>query len=187
MPQDYFSVLGLSPGRYPESVITDRYRHLCATTDDRQRRERGLIAYWTLKDPAKQFRYLRRHMGAGQATERKTDNSESKDKSDQSALRQSLTLRVHDQMDGPLLRWSARQALLDEAEAMGLSRFLALLTIAEAIHSVRTTGPMEGTRQSHLARPQRRKKSRRMRRWLTVAIVIGSTEALLLWWLFVGP
>lgn len=185
MPQDHFSVLGLSPGRYPPSVITDRYQQLCAATDDKQRRERGLVAYWTLKDPAKQWQYLRRHLGARRTEPIK--DSESHERSDHRALRYLLTRRIHERMDGPLLRWSARQALLKEAEALGLSRFLAMLTIAETIHNLRTTGPIEGTGPSHPPSPVRRcKNNRRVRFWLTATIMIGSVEALLLWWLVVG-
>jgi hypothetical protein len=49
---------------------------------------------------------------------------------------QSFADRVRAEMDGPILRYSARQALLQRADSLGIGRFQANLIIAAIQHDV---------------------------------------------------
>ena len=123
MAQDYFAILGMTPGRYGPSDITcsflDRRAHLLRELADplrfmeaRRRLEELHLAYAVLRDPARQAEYLRTRDVEGDAV---------------GELRALITASLED----GLLRHSRRQAVLERAVELGLNEFQAHLLIAQ--------------------------------------------------------
>jgi hypothetical protein len=75
-------------------------------------------------------------------------------------------------LDGPVLRYSQRTALLSEAERRGIGRFDANLIIASVLHG-------SGKRQEYQMAP------RSYPRWLTTVLVVLVLQAAIVvgaWW-----
>lgn len=131
MAQDYFAVLGLSPGRYDPLEITRRFQarraQLLAELDDPARyaeTRRALdqlhLAYAALRDPRRQDDHQRSRLPEAEAGER---------------LRGLIAASLED----GLLRYSRRQAILERARELGLSDFQAQLLIAQVQFGARET------------------------------------------------
>jgi hypothetical protein len=123
MAQDYFAVLGLSPGQYEPAELTRRFvarrAQLLRKLDDperyadsRQQLEQLHLAYAALRDSRRQREYLR------------TDPAEAKP-------HESLRALIEASLEDGLLRYSRRQAILERARELGLSEFQAQLLIAQ--------------------------------------------------------
>jgi hypothetical protein len=123
MAQDYFAILGLTPGRYASQRIANcfeaertrllaqlgdptRHAELCAQLDELY------VAYNTLRDPARQNRYRR-----------ECDNPPDR----VTTLRRLIAASI----EGGLLRHSRRQAIIERGAALGLSEFQSQLLIAQ--------------------------------------------------------
>lgn len=122
MSQDYFAILGLSPGRHERHVVTRRYlqlrdqlaHELTAGRDggaSRRKLDRLHVAYTALCDPNAQMRYLR--------AERRPDNA--------ARLRNLIEASLED----GLLRYSRRREIMDEGRRLGFSDFQTHLLIAQ--------------------------------------------------------
>jgi hypothetical protein len=123
MDRDYFTILGLSPGRYNPGQVTQRFEaervRLLAQLGrpaTHATARRGLdelhLAYATLRDPRTQAQYLRT----------RTDGCD-----DVARLRQLIAASLED----GLLRYSRRQDILAEARRVGFSDFQTQLLIAQ--------------------------------------------------------
>lgn len=123
MAQDYFTLLGLTPGRYPPQEIAGRFldrraRLLRGLDDptrylDSQRRLEELhLAYTTLRDPRLQEEYLRTRAERADPVE-------------------VLHALIVASLEDGLLRCSRRQAILERAQELGLGEFQAQLLIAQ--------------------------------------------------------
>jgi hypothetical protein len=126
MPRDYFSILGLKPGRYEPSEIGRRFatrrRRLLVELDDptrhvesRQRLNELYEAYNVLRDPRRQAEYLR--------AARAEDGDE-----DRVARLQRL---IEASLEGGLLRYSRRTEIIAEGRRLGFSEFHTQLLIAQ--------------------------------------------------------
>lgn len=133
MSAEYFTILGLTPGRYEPAEITRRFleerRRLLDRLDDpgwhaesRRRLEELHVAYRVLRDPRRQAECL---ATAGQVHD---------------ASRQLIRL-IEASLEDGLLRYSRRQAILAEARRLGLSDFQAHVLIAQTQFG--GTGPPE--------------------------------------------
>lgn len=122
MSQDYFAILGLSPGRHERRVVTQRYQQLRdqLTHDSASGRDGGAsrrkldrlhVAYTALRNPSAQMRYLR--------AERRPDNA--------ARLRNLIEASLED----GLLRYSRRREIMDEGRRLGFSDFQTHLVIAQ--------------------------------------------------------
>ena len=123
MGRDYFTILGLAPGRYEPAELARRFQaerarllgalHDTATYADARRRLEELhLAYAALRDPQAQAEYLRTPPSERAAVTR---------------LRQMIAAALED----GLLRYSRRQAILVEAHELGFSDFQTHLLIAQ--------------------------------------------------------
>jgi hypothetical protein len=123
MAQDYFTILGLTPGRHTPREITGRFlerrARLLADLDDPRRHQvsrRDLeelhLAYAALCDPRRQDEYLRTHAVEGDPV---------------GELRTLIAASLED----GLLRHSRRQAILERAAELGINEFRAQLLIAQ--------------------------------------------------------
>jgi hypothetical protein len=123
MSAEYFSILGLTPGRYEPAEITRRFQEergrLLERLDDpgwhaesRSRLEELHVAYRVLRDPRRQAECL--------AAVRLADDAP-----------QRLTRLIEASLEDGLLRYSRRQAILAEARRLGLSDFHAHVLIAQ--------------------------------------------------------
>ena len=123
MAEDYFSILGLAPGRYSPEQITRSFdatrRRIVAQLDDprrhvpsRQRLEAVHLAYATLRDPATQAEYLETRFRNDDAV---------------TGLRRLIASSLED----GLLRYSRRRRILEEARRLGFSDFQTQLLIAQ--------------------------------------------------------
>jgi hypothetical protein len=124
MSRDYFSILGLTPGRHDPIDVTRRFlserSRLVAALDepgrhDAARRQLEALhrAYRVLRDPRRQAELADEHAG------------HEPDRLDR--LRRLIAASIED----GLLRYSNRQAILDEGRRLGISDFHAQLLIAE--------------------------------------------------------
>lgn len=122
MSQDYFAILGLSPGRHERHVVTQRYlqlrdqfaHELAAGRDGgagRRKLDRLHIAFTALCDPNAQMRYLR--------AERRPDNAA------------RLRTLIEASLEDGLLRYSRRREIMDEGRRIGFSDFQTHLLIAQ--------------------------------------------------------
>lgn len=122
MPADYFTTLGLAPGRYSPAEITSRFaaeraRLLRALDDPRQhadarrRLEELHLAYAALRDPASQNEYLCAR-ASGDAV-------------------RWLRAMIAASLEGGLIRCSRREEIIRRAREFGLSDFQAQLLIAQ--------------------------------------------------------
>ena len=136
MAQDYFAVLGLSPGRYDPLEIARRFQarraQLLAALDDparysdtRSALDQLHLAYSALRDPHRQDDYRRSQFAEADAGER---------------LRGLIAASLED----GLLRYSRRQAILERARELGLSAFQAQLLIAQVQFGARETPLIRG-------------------------------------------
>jgi len=123
MGRDYFTVLGLAPGRYDSAEVARRFEverarllaqlHDPATHQEARRRLEELhLAYAALHDPRAQAEYLAARGGAAD---------------DLTYLRRLIAASLED----GLLRYSRRQEILAEARERGFSDFQAQLLIAQ--------------------------------------------------------
>ena len=123
MGRDYFTILGLAPGRYDSAEIARRFRaeraRLLAQLHDpsthveaRRRLEDLHLAYAALRDPGAQAEYLAARVGASD---------------DVAYLRRLIAASLED----GLLRYSRRQEILAEARERGFSDFQTQLLIAQ--------------------------------------------------------
>lgn len=123
MARDYFAVLGLAPGRYEPREIMARFlaereramAELQRATDSaaaQTRLDDLHAAFRMLGDAPRQAQYLRARTGG-------------QDRVD--LLRAMIAASLED----GLLRYSQRQAILDEARALGLNEFQTQLLIAQ--------------------------------------------------------
>lgn len=123
MAQDYFTVLGLSPGRYDPAEITRRFRvrraELLAELDNpaqyaqaRRALDELHLAYAALRGPRAPDSHLRRRAA---------------DRSPVQELRDLIAASLED----GLLRYSRRRGILERARELGLSDFQAQLLIAQ--------------------------------------------------------
>jgi hypothetical protein len=122
MARDYFAVLGLTPTRHsPDEVarnfLAERDRLLAswrerAQPETRQQLDELHLAYATLRDPARQAEYL-------------------KSRDDESDGASELRRLIASSLEGGLLRYSRRQAILERAAELGFNEFQAQLLIAQ--------------------------------------------------------
>lgn len=123
MAQDYFAILGLTPGRHDAGEITRRFcaqreqllRELHDPTrhgETRQRLDDLHLAFTVLRDPARQAEYLRRLPAHDSRV---------------AALRELIAAALED----GLLRHSRRLVILARARELGLNDFQAQLLIAQ--------------------------------------------------------
>jgi hypothetical protein len=123
MPQDYFAVLGLTPGRYDSTEITRRFvvrrqrlmGELLDSTKHAATREQldALhVAYALLRDPQRQAEYVAAQSAAPDRV---------------AELRRMIAGSLED----GLVRYSRRQAILARAQELGFSEFQAQLLIAQ--------------------------------------------------------
>ncbi|MEW6253014.1 MAG: hypothetical protein AB1716_20440, partial [Planctomycetota bacterium] len=123
MAQDYFAILGLTPGRYHPSEITARFlarrEQLLAElsggrrhTASRRELDALHVAYSALQDPHNQAEHLRL-LGPS---------------ADPAAV---LRLLIEAALEEGLLRYSRRQMIVERARELGLSEFQAHLLIAQ--------------------------------------------------------
>ena len=148
MAQDYFAILGLSPGRHDTERIA---RHFVARRDQllrelpepakhsaaRKDLEELYLAYETLRSREGQAEYLRATQDDGDAT---------------AALRGLIAASLED----GLLRHSRRQMIIDRAAELGFSEFQAQLLIAQVQfgeHHV-TAAPRSAARRAKRSHPR---------------------------------
>lgn len=123
MAQDYFAILGLSPGRHDAGAVARHFmtrraqllRELpkpATHAAARQALEELYLAYETLRNPQGQAEYLRAHQV---------------DSDPLAGLRGLIEAALED----GLLRHSRRQLILDRAAELGLSEFQTQLLIAQ--------------------------------------------------------
>ena len=123
MGTDYFSILGLAPGRYDPAEVTRRFqtertrllaalRNPATAVDARRKLDCLHMAYAVLRDPRGQESILQ--------ARRSEDN-------DLTQLRRLVAASLED----GLLRFSRRQEILAEARRLGLSDFQTQLLIAQ--------------------------------------------------------
>jgi hypothetical protein len=119
---DYFSILGLAPGRYESAEVERRFRaerkRLLLALDDPRRHEESVrdldrlhVAYAALHHPRAQGEYLHAIRGEDRVAR----------------LRQIIAASLED----GLLRYSRRQQILEIAHEAGFSDFHAQLLIAQ--------------------------------------------------------
>ena len=136
MARDYFTILGLTPGRYEPAEIARRFRAERARmlaelgrpatyADTRRRLDELHLAYATLGDPRTQAEYLRAQEAAGD---------------DVTGLRRLIAASLED----GLLRYSRRQEILAEAQALGFSDFQTQLLIAQVQFGDEQISPVGG-------------------------------------------
>ena len=123
MGTDYFSILGLAPGRHDPAEVTRRFqtertrlltalRNPATAVDARRQLDCLHMAYAALRDPRGQESILQARRGE--------DND----------LTKLKTLIAASLEDG-LLRFSRRQEILTQAQRLGLSDFQTQLLIAQ--------------------------------------------------------
>ncbi len=126
MSREYFSILGLTPGRYEPKEIVRRFearrRRLLVELDDparhvesRRRLNELHRAYNALHDPRRQAEHLR---------VARNDN----DDNDRVARMRRL---IEASLEGGLLRYSRRAEILAEGRRLGFSEFHTQLMIAQ--------------------------------------------------------
>jgi hypothetical protein len=126
MSREYFSILGLSPGRYEPNKITRHFqarrRQLLVELDDpdrhaESRRQLNELyrAYTALRDPRRQAEYLRA--------------AREEDDDDDRVAR--LRRLIEASLEGGLLRYSRRLEILEEGRRLGFSDFHTHLLIAQ--------------------------------------------------------
>jgi hypothetical protein len=126
MSRDYFSILGLTPGRYEPAEIARRFRarrqRLVAALGDpaqhgatRQQLDELYQAYNYLRDPTRQAEYVR----AAGADAKQEDRVA------------TLCRLVEASLEGGLLRYSRRAAIIAEGRRLGFSDFQTQLLIAQ--------------------------------------------------------
>lgn len=161
----YFSILGLRPGNYSRATVDRQYRAvrrqiLRAGGPDRQRRlDDALIAHILLRDPWRQDQFARRAVAHVAAARRRPAMASptvalpppaspvlrfvappvtapvagQADASDTAVFARM----VLDHVESGLLRFTARERLVQLAHGMGIGEFKANLIIAEVLHEVR--------------------------------------------------
>lgn len=126
MSRDYFSILGLTPGRYEPGEIARRFharrKRLLAELDDpakhresRRRLDELHRAYHALRDP----RLQSKHLHAAREPEARDDRVE------------YLRRLIESSLEGGLLRYSRRVDILAEGRRLGFSDFHTQLLIAQ--------------------------------------------------------
>ena len=122
MNDDYFTILGLTPGRYKPRDITRNFERVRtgliaqlsesgATDDARRKLDELHLAYNALREPKSQAGYLARNDPADDAV----------------AVRRLIAASLED----GLLRFSRRQMILEEGSRRGFSGFQTQLLIAQ--------------------------------------------------------
>jgi hypothetical protein len=126
MSREYFTILGLSPGRYEPKQIARHFearrRQLLVELDDATRHEESrrqlnelYRAYNALRDPRRQAAHLRAAWDQGQSDDRVA----------------RLRRLVEASLEGGLLRYSRRIEILEEGRRLGFSDFHTQLLIAQ--------------------------------------------------------
>ncbi|MCH8854311.1 MAG: hypothetical protein IID41_16910 [Planctomycetes bacterium] len=122
MNDDYFTILGLTPGRYKPRDITRSFQRVRtgliaqlggsgATDDTRRKLDRLHLAYNALREPDSQAGYQARNDSADDAV----------------AVKRLIAASLED----GLLRFSRRQMILEEGRRRGFSGFQTQLLIAQ--------------------------------------------------------
>lgn len=122
MNDDYFTILGLTPGRYKPRDVTRSFQRVRtsliaqlggsgATDDTRRKLDRLHLAYNTLREPDLQAGYLAHNDSADDAV----------------AVKRLIAASLED----GLLRFSRRQMILEEGRRRGFSGFQTQLLIAQ--------------------------------------------------------
>ena len=122
MANDYFAILGLTPGHYEPREITRRFQNARAQVlaelsgggadaGTRQRLDDLHLAHATLRSPSMQARYLSEQDGADDAER----------------LRRLIAASLED----GLLRYSRRRMILAEARELGFNDFQTQVLIAQ--------------------------------------------------------
>ncbi|MFO0840326.1 MAG: hypothetical protein U1D55_17600 [Phycisphaerae bacterium] len=150
MPRDYFSILGLAPGRYDPAEITRRFfsarERLMRQLDDLARRaethrllEDLHIAYAALRDPQLQAA----HVAPVESTDDRIGQ-----------MRRLIAACLED----GLLRYSRRQEILTEGRRLGFSDFQTQLLIVQVqfgdgdvVAPPRGAGARRGTQDCRIA------------------------------------
>ena len=145
MAHDYYTILGLSPGRYDAAEITRRFQARRTTLlaqladaaryqETRRELDQLHLAYAALRDPRRQDDYLPRAATDGDA------------------LAQLRGLIAASLEDG-LLRYSRRQDILERGRALGLGDFQTQLLIAQVQFGAAETPVGLVAFGTHVARP----------------------------------
>ena len=155
MQGDFFAILRLRPGQYDTGIIDRQYRSvrqeiLRAGGPDRQNRlDDALIARCVLANPARQAALRRRHTAAVRRRPPRRpipvparalppavpESAPAAPPAGEAQAR--FTRMVLQHMESGLLRFTARQRLVQLAAGLGIDAFKANLLIAEALHDVR--------------------------------------------------
>ncbi len=126
MSREYYSILGLSPGRYEPKQIARQFearrRRLLVELDDPARHDESrrqldelYKAYNTLRDPRRQAEHLRASRGEGTPDDRVTP----------------LLRLIEASLEGGLLRYSRRLEIIEAGRRLGFSEFHTQLLIAQ--------------------------------------------------------
>lgn len=169
MAQDYFAILGLPPGRHSPRVITSCFRAERARllreldepgrhSESRRQLEDLYLAYTTLSDPRRREEYLRNRDAPGDSVE-------------------TLRSLIAASLEGGLLRYSRRQAILDRGRELGINDFHTQLLIAQVQFGDQPIVSPPG------AGPARREDSRAWARVAGVGVLALAMFLLLVHWL----
>lgn len=139
-----------------------------ATADYRRRARR--LRQEHRRDPQRLMRSLQALSARADAAAER----EARTPASETVLGRRFAMEVVGRMDGGVLRYSARVALLKRAEELGIGRFEANLLMAMVVHAAKGAEPAK-------ARPRRR--------WMAVLGVIVLVEGLIglgAWWVLRG-
>lgn len=176
MSREYFNILGLSPGRYDPAEITRCFlveRHkLLAALDEPGRHEAARRqldelhrAYRVLSNPRHQAELL--------------------DQSAEPLGADRLRMLIAASIEDGLLRYSSRQAILEEARRLGISDFHAQLLIAEVQFGGRRvlSPPHQAAETSPSSAPGSAEPQRYLTRFAAVSMLGAGVFLALLRWL----
>ena len=160
MQGDFFAILQLRPGRYEKEAIDRQYRSvrqeiLRAGGPDRQRRlDDALIARFVLANSGQQASLLRRHLAAIRAhpprrpaviaarpAARPARQTQPPTREQTADVFGRFARMVAEHLEDGLLRFTARQRLLQLAKGLGIAPFKANLVIAEVLHEQQIPNP----------------------------------------------
>lgn len=221
----YFSILGLRPGNYSRATVDRQYRTvrrqiLRAGGPDRQRRlDDALIAHILLRDPSRQAQFARRAVAQVAAAPRRPAMASptmasppqpappvlrfvappatapvagQADASDAAVFARM----VLDHVESGLLRYTARERLVQLALGMGIGEFKANLIIAEALHEVRAgrreapeprlRPPPAALAAPRVQPPAGATRTRHSLRLLLAFLVAAAIDGLILAWLWLA-
>ncbi len=171
MPDDYFALLGLAPGRYSATEIARRYLELRAALvaqlgdpaeyePARRRLEQIHLAYSILRDPHQQDR-VRQSL-------------------EQTDPHTRVRLRIAASLEDGLLRFSRRQEIIAFARTLGISEFHTQLLIAQAQFGI---APAAASEAALVEEARVTDRPRRDARWLWVGACTTALFAVISRWL----